>query len=286
MKKTSLALGLMLGLGFAVPAHALQCVPYARQISGIELSGDAWRWWSAAQGVYERGSSPQVGAVLVFKQTGHMRHGHVAVVRRVINKREIHIDHANWGNGFRDSRGAVTTDVAVVDVSPRNDWTQVRVWHEASGTYGTRVNPSFGFIYGGHHGPRPRFDDAVVQASVVSTQTISAMAAPVSAAVISTAPSSTARHASAASLNAQVLAGLQPSPHADGQAQSGAPSGSGTRHADTTRTVKTAKANAPVKRTVGKIIHVPAAKPTLVKATQTKPAPAKPALVKTVSAKR
>lgn len=158
MRTCTLALGLMLGMTIAVPAQALQCVPYARQISGVDLQGDAWRWWNAAQGVYDRGASPRSGAVLVFKQTRNMRYGHVAVVRRVINKREIRIDHANWGTGLRGSRGTVTTDVPVIDVSPNNDWSQVRVWHHASQTYGARINPAYGFIYA-KGGARPSFDD-------------------------------------------------------------------------------------------------------------------------------
>ncbi len=129
----------------AAPAWALQCVPYARQASGLSLQGDAWRWWSAAEGVYERGNAPLPGAVMVFKSTKAMRHGHVAVVSRIVSRREIRIDHANWGQGRH--RGKIERDVAVLDVSPRNDWTQVRVWHEGSDSYGVRVNPVFGFIY-------------------------------------------------------------------------------------------------------------------------------------------
>lgn len=180
VKKGILAFGLMLGLSIAAPAYALQCVPYARQVSGLELSGDAWRWWSAAQGVYDRGSQPQVGGVLVFKQTSSMRHGHVAVVKRVINRREIRIDHANWGNGRRGSRGQVHLDVAVLDVSPNNDWTQVRVWHEPSDTFGVRVNPAYGFIYRNRDGQptRPRFDDAVLTADAGASQVISGAALP------------------------------------------------------------------------------------------------------------
>ena len=40
----------------------LTCVPYARAVSGIELSGDAWEWWDEADGVYPRalGGSPKL----------------------------------------------------------------------------------------------------------------------------------------------------------------------------------------------------------------------------------
>jgi hypothetical protein len=72
-----------------------------------------------------------------------MRLGHVAVVSRVVNAREIEIDHANWwGPG---SRGGVTRGVAVIDVSENNDWTAVRVGL-GNGDFGS-VYPTHGFIY-------------------------------------------------------------------------------------------------------------------------------------------
>ena len=59
----------------AAPAIAedddgLQCVPYARQVSGIQIYGDAHTWWGQAAGRYERGSVPQVGAVMAFRRAG------------------------------------------------------------------------------------------------------------------------------------------------------------------------------------------------------------------------
>ncbi len=74
----------------------ISCVPYARSVSGIELKGNAANWWEAAAGVYERGNRPESGSVMNFRATGHMRLGHVAVVARVIDSREVEIDHANW----------------------------------------------------------------------------------------------------------------------------------------------------------------------------------------------
>lgn len=121
----------------------LQCVPFARDASGIELVGNAWTWWDEAAGVYERGSTPEPGSVLAFRANGVMRLGHVAVVSRVVNGREIEIDHANWG-GYR---GSVARGVSVVDVSPNNDWTAVRVGLGQSDDYGS-IYPTRGFIYG------------------------------------------------------------------------------------------------------------------------------------------
>jgi surface antigen len=130
----------------ALPANALQCVPYARAASGIDLRGDAWRWWNAAAGVYERGHAPRLGAVMVFRKYGKMRLGHVAVVQHVVNTREVLIDHANWGNRAT-GRGRVSKMVSVRDVSPHNDWSQVKVWNIGTEDYGTRAYPTYGFIY-------------------------------------------------------------------------------------------------------------------------------------------
>jgi hypothetical protein len=41
----------------ALPGY-LQCVPYARQASGIQLFGDARTWWDQAAGRYSRGHAP------------------------------------------------------------------------------------------------------------------------------------------------------------------------------------------------------------------------------------
>lgn len=120
---------------------ALQCVPFARENSGIELSGNAGTWWDNATGLYERGARPEVGSVLNFRATGHMRMGHVAVVTNVISTRHIEIDHANWG-----APGRISRNIDVVDVSPSNDWTQVRVALSQAEDYGS-VYPTFGFIY-------------------------------------------------------------------------------------------------------------------------------------------
>lgn len=123
----------------------LQCVPFARENSGIELSGNAHTWWSGAEGIYERGGRPEVGSVLNFRANGRMRMGHVAVVSRVINGRTIEIDHANWsGPGL--GRGRVSRNIDVVDVSPQNDWTAVRVALGQGETFGS-VYPTYGFIY-------------------------------------------------------------------------------------------------------------------------------------------
>lgn len=123
----------------------LQCVPYARAESGIIIKGNAANWWDAAAGVYARGSRPEPGAVLNFRSTGHMRLGHVAVVTNVLSPREIEIDHANWTH-FSATRGNVDLAMHVIDVSPENDWTAVRVELGHTGQFGA-VYPTYGFIY-------------------------------------------------------------------------------------------------------------------------------------------
>jgi len=134
-------------IAVSTPASALQCVPFARDVSGISIRGDAWTWWSSAVGTYDRGHAPRQGAVVVFQKTRAMRHGHVAVVTEVVNSREVLVDHANWGSRRTGGRGQIAKGMSVVDISPHNDWSQVRVWNRRSDDYGTRVYPTYGFIY-------------------------------------------------------------------------------------------------------------------------------------------
>jgi surface antigen len=123
----------------------VSCVPYARQVTGMEISGNGRDWWHNAAGRYARSSRPEPGAILSFPASGGMRSGHVAVVSRVINSRLIEIDHANWG-GPGIHRGSVMRGVDVMDVSANNDWTEVRVqvgWNNEN--FG-RPYPTHGFI--------------------------------------------------------------------------------------------------------------------------------------------
>ena len=115
------------------------CVLYARNVTGLNLDGNAGMWWSHADGRYQRGHAPAVGAVLVFRPSGHMRAGHVAVVSRVVNRREILIDHANW------VRGRIVTGMSAIDVSANNDWTNVRVLEPLRAPTAARTRPSASF---------------------------------------------------------------------------------------------------------------------------------------------
>jgi surface antigen len=138
-------------LTFSVGSQAqadpyLQCVTFARMITGIQIFGDAWTWWSKAVGHYQTGKTPETGAVLVFRPTGRMRLGHVAVVSQVLTDRIIQITHANW-SPYGGTRGKVEHEVTVVDVSPKGDWSLVKVWYNPIGDLGKTVYPTYGFIY-------------------------------------------------------------------------------------------------------------------------------------------
>lgn len=120
----------------------LQCVPFARNTSGIQIFGDANTWWAQAAGRYPRSVSPAPGSVLVMRGYRTASRGHVAYVSEVVNERLLLVDHANWLNG-----GEVTVGVPVLDVSANNDWSEVRVWHVPGGHWGGRIYQADGFIH-------------------------------------------------------------------------------------------------------------------------------------------
>lgn len=122
-------------------AH-LECVPYAREASNIQIRGDAWTWWRQAEGRYGRGNQPAIGSVLTLSRSHKIGGGHLAVVTEILGPREIVVRHANWLN-----QGRIHLDTPVLDVSPANDWTLVRVWYTPGGVYGAGHYPAHGFIY-------------------------------------------------------------------------------------------------------------------------------------------
>jgi surface antigen len=142
----------------------ISCVPYARSVTGMAISGNGGDWWYNAAGSYGRGNRPEPGSVMAFRATGGMSRGHVAVVSRVLNDRQVLIDHANWGGpGIR--KGSVMHNVSVVDVSDNNDWTAVRVQVGHSDEAYGRTYPTYGFIYN-----RPDGDSAPVYAAAKPMQ--------------------------------------------------------------------------------------------------------------------
>jgi surface antigen len=124
--------------GSRVPG--LTCAPFARELSGIALYGDADTWWDGAAGLYRRSSRPVVGSVLVFRRSGRLPSGHVSVVSRVLTPRQVLVMQANWVPNELDE------DQLVVDVSEHNDWTDVRVWYPPIGQMGAHVYPTYGFV--------------------------------------------------------------------------------------------------------------------------------------------
>ncbi|MFA7586302.1 MAG: CHAP domain-containing protein [Novosphingobium sp.] len=142
----------------------LQCVPYARQLTGIRIFGDAHTWWQQAEGRYARGSRPKVGAVMNFRPYGNSELGHVAAVSRIVDKRTVLVSHANW-SPINGQRGQIEDNVRVIDVSPDNDWSEVRVWFAPINGLGTTHWPLYGFIY-------PEKPGATKQASKAAPETL------------------------------------------------------------------------------------------------------------------
>ncbi len=120
----------------------LQCVPYAREQSGIPIRGNAWTWWGQAKDKYQRSSRPTVGAILVVSKTSRNQYGHLAVVTRIVNEREIIVNHANWLG-----KGRIHLDTPVRDISARNDWSAVKFWYVPGNVLGKSPSPVSGFIY-------------------------------------------------------------------------------------------------------------------------------------------
>lgn len=133
----------------------INCAPFARELSGLPLYGEADSWWRQAAGRYDRGSEPVPGAVLVFRRSARLAAGHVAVVSRVLGARQIHVTQANW------IPGEVDQDQLVIDVSERNDWSAVRVWYTPEHHMGGFAYATYGFIVP----PRPARHDDLARAT-------------------------------------------------------------------------------------------------------------------------
>ena len=133
----------------------LECAPFARALTGVQLTGAAASWWDQAAGRYVRSASPTQGSLLVLRREDRLPYGHVAVVSRVLSTREILVTQANWVHS------RVTQDQPVIDVSDRNDWTEVRIWWPPSGQMGSHEYPAYGFI----RPERPMSHDEIASAT-------------------------------------------------------------------------------------------------------------------------
>lgn len=114
------------------------CVPFARDLSGIDIYGNAKTWWAQAKGRYARSREPAVGSVMSFMPTRRNPNGHVAVVSSMVSDRQVRLDHTNW------QRSKVSRDMLAVDVSQANDWSMVRL-ESVPGQLGAQY-PVQGFI--------------------------------------------------------------------------------------------------------------------------------------------
>jgi surface antigen len=141
----TLVWGVLLAAGLMAPsrrAAAGNCALFARAETGVALYGAAGNWWNEATGIYQRGNVPEVGSILVFRRSGFMPSGHVAVVSKVIRPGQILVDQSNWYHG------RITRDTPVIDTSPNHDWSEVAVMNIGSGEFG-RDSPTYGFVYPG-----------------------------------------------------------------------------------------------------------------------------------------
>ena len=162
LKHIIVLIGLLLAGGVPAPLQAvefetraaasrdaapfLQCVPYARKLTGINIYGDAHTWWKQAEGRYARGFLPKAGAVMAIAPHANSRLGHVAAVSRIVDSRTILISHSNW-SPINGRRGQIEDNVPAVDVSSANDWSRVRIWFAPSKALGGTHWPVTGFIY-------------------------------------------------------------------------------------------------------------------------------------------
>jgi hypothetical protein len=85
---------------------------------------------------------------MVFAKTHALPLGHVAMVRSVRDSRTILVDHANW-SPIHGRRGRIERGAKIVDVSPANDWSRVRVWYQPVRDLGGGVYAVRGFVYPG-----------------------------------------------------------------------------------------------------------------------------------------
>jgi hypothetical protein len=138
----------------------LQCVPYARDHSGVKIFGDAYTWWDKAADTYPRSKTPESGAVMVLSGYAGPDRGHVAVVQKIISTREIRVDHANWLDD-----GSIYLNDPVEDVSQDNDWSAVRVFNIQTGAWGGNIYPVQGFIL-----PNQPHSDLVARADIGETR--------------------------------------------------------------------------------------------------------------------
>lgn len=140
----------------------VECAPFARALTGVSLFGAAADWWLQAEGRYARTQDPVVGSLLVFRRSGRLPSGHVAVVSQVLSRRQIMVTQANWVHH------RVSQDQPVTDVSDGGDWSMVHVWWPPAGQMGIADYPTFGFIQPDHPMGHERLTAAIPAAARIA----------------------------------------------------------------------------------------------------------------------
>ena len=125
------------------PSHPLECVGFcSRAHSGIDLRGDAFGLVAAGRRPLcprhrsERRLDPRsdrlcgAAPLPIWPWSGD-----------IISPREIRVDHANWLND-----GAIYLSDPIVDVSPENNWSEVRVYNQRAASWGRQTYLVQGFI--------------------------------------------------------------------------------------------------------------------------------------------
>lgn len=115
---------------------------------------------------------------MAFRPYGSSTLGHVAAVSRVIDRRTILVSHANW-SPIEGRRGQIEDNVRVVDVSPDNDWSLVRVWYAPLQALGSGHWPVEGFIYPSRPGKAERLDRGEVRMAVNDSAAVSRKPDPI-----------------------------------------------------------------------------------------------------------
>ncbi len=127
----------------------LQCVPYAREMSGIAdlrrrayVVGPGGRAVPARPHAAGRRSDGVSAASQDEAGPCGRRRPESSIARTVL------LNHSNW-SPINGRRGQIERNVKAIDVSPDNDWSSVRVWYHPLQAFGKTRWPVHGFIHSG-----------------------------------------------------------------------------------------------------------------------------------------
>lgn len=88
-------------------SSSIQCVQYVRNVTGVNIKGNANTWYAQAKNKgYSTGSTPKVGAILVENHLS--KHGHVSKVVAVEGNK-ITVTEANYIKGKITTRTLVAS---------------------------------------------------------------------------------------------------------------------------------------------------------------------------------